>query len=661
LRHETLIRLSAAAALLALNLWICWRLLFLEYLPHFVSLEPFFFVLATAIRSNWLHPGWWRQWFCGMPFTYTYQPLFHYMVAAVSAVTGLSVPRAFHAVLAVGYALGPVSVFALILRLSRRMDVSFTASLLYSLWSPGPLLIPALKVDLGGVWYANRLQTSVVYADSPYMFGLTLLPIAILLLDRVLEKQTPTRWIGASLGIISVVLTNIPATISLAMALVAYGLAAERGERGRRWTAMAAASAVGYLLAASLLPPSGLSRNLSNSQLMDSAGRFDSRHLIEICIVAGALIAVAWTLRRLRQPPFARFAILFALFSMSVALGNRWFNVSLLPEAGRFHPVMEMAIVMALSSLVVPFVTKWRPGRIGFAVAMTVFCFVQVGHYRSFARRIIYAADIGARSETKIARWMEEHAHGARVFVPGSVSFWLNALTDTPQMIGCCDQNVLFQAPRIAYSAINYDKTPDASIAWLRALGVHFVAMCGPRSTEHFRALQYPNKFDGVLPLLWRDGDDAIFEVPARSNSLAHAIAADQLIQSDPVDASGFAALQRYVEAIESSVHPEAAFIWESTERARIQGVVRRGEVVSVQIAYNSGWVADAGGRSIRVSQDAMGFMAIDPQCDGDCSIVLKFTGGTEAAVLRALTALAWTIALFAMLVAKRTAARTHP
>src|ERR1035441_2184719 len=133
LRHATAIRLSAAAVLFALNLWICWRLLFIEYLPHFVSIEPLFFALAKAIRSDWPHLGWWRQWYCGMPFTYTYQPLLHYVVAAVSAVTGLSVARAFHVVIAVGYSLGPVSVCALMLRLSRRMDVSFTAGFLCSL------------------------------------------------------------------------------------------------------------------------------------------------------------------------------------------------------------------------------------------------------------------------------------------------------------------------------------------------------------------------------------------------------------------------------------------------------------------------------------------------------------------------------------------------
>jgi hypothetical protein len=31
-------------------------------------------------------------------------------------------------------------------------------------------------------------------------------------------------------------------------------------------------------------------------------------------------------------------------------------------------------------------------------------------------------------------------------------------------------------------------------------------------------------KFDGILPVLWRDGDDMIYDIPDRFHSLAHLI-----------------------------------------------------------------------------------------------------------------------------------------
>lgn len=72
LRHREWV---AGLFLLALNLAVCWRLLFVDYLPHFNSLEPFFFALVNHIRANWPHTGWYPCWNAGMPFEYTYQPL----------------------------------------------------------------------------------------------------------------------------------------------------------------------------------------------------------------------------------------------------------------------------------------------------------------------------------------------------------------------------------------------------------------------------------------------------------------------------------------------------------------------------------------------------------------------------------------------------------
>jgi hypothetical protein len=63
-----------AFAIFWLNRWICWRLLFTEYLIHFGSIEPFFFALSRYIRSNWPNLGWFPYWYCGMPFDYTYNP-----------------------------------------------------------------------------------------------------------------------------------------------------------------------------------------------------------------------------------------------------------------------------------------------------------------------------------------------------------------------------------------------------------------------------------------------------------------------------------------------------------------------------------------------------------------------------------------------------------
>ena len=62
------------------------------------------------------------------------------------------------------------------------------------------------------------------------------------------------------------------------------------------------------------------------------------------------------------------------------------------------------------------------------------------------------------------------------------------------------------------------------AVLWLKAFGVDAVAVSGPRSREFFKPFRNPRKFDGLLPELWRDGDDVIYRVPRRSTSLAHVV-----------------------------------------------------------------------------------------------------------------------------------------
>jgi len=49
--------------------------------------------------------------------------------------------------------------------------------------------------------------------------------------------------------------------------------------------------------------------------------------------------------------------------------------------------------------------------------------------------------DIRQTIEYRVADWLNRNGPYTRVFAPGSMSVWLNAFTDTPQLAGCCDQS----------------------------------------------------------------------------------------------------------------------------------------------------------------------------------------------------------------------------
>ena len=83
-------------------------------------------------------------------------------------------------------------------------------------------------------------------------------------------------------------------------------------------------------------------------------------------IVAAAGI----TFHRMKMPFPLRFASLFTLIAGGVTLLSSWHSVDLIGQAGRFHLVMEMAIVL-LVAFALPRQIRWtNPWRLGIAVVI---------------------------------------------------------------------------------------------------------------------------------------------------------------------------------------------------------------------------------------------------------------------------------------------------
>jgi len=649
----------AAFALLALNILVAWRLFFIEHIIHFGSVEPVFFAIAKAIRQrwpgDWFDLGWWAQSSVGTPFAYTYQPLLHHVVAATAALSNWSEARAYHVVLATFYCFGPVTLFALALRLTRSVGASFTAGLLYTFLSPSAFLIPLIAVDMGNRWFARRLHTATVWGDGPNVAALTLLPLAILFLDRARERRTPGAWALAAISIISVPLINIPAAIALATALVAYALACDVREWPKAWIGIAGAGLGGFALFAIWLPPSSLLLTAANAQWMSPEGRFSVSKLPYYLLFAVCVPVIRLLLTR---ASFAlRFAALFAFITAAVALPAAWFHIDLIGQAQRFHVAMEMPIILTI--VLVGFaLVKWTPGlRIAVTVGLAAICLLQLSNYWRFAKNDLREGDVSDRAEFKIARWMDANAGTDRIYAPGAVSLWFNYLARQPQLIGCCDQNLLMPIVVVAHYVLGSDdgagdRAAEISIAWLQVMGVHYAAVNGPLSNEPYKDFRHPEKFKGILKEVWHEGDDMIYEVPLASPSLAHVVRPDELIASVPENGLRIEPLEKYRAAILDPARPQADLTWTSTRDILIHGTLPAGHLYSLQIPYHVGWRADAG---VLIAHDALGFMTVEPQCTGPCDVHLRYDGGIERTVLRYVTVLAWlTLAVWFVSAARR-------
>jgi len=595
--------------------------------------------------------GWLPLWFEGMPFSFAYQPALHYAVAWTSSIFHLSPAAAYHAVTAFAYSLGPVAVFFLLRRLSGgRTGFSFAGAMLYSLFSPSLLLVPAIARDAAGVFHAQRLHALASYGEGPNVTGLTLVPLALLLVDRWFHSRSRGAFLAAAVAIASVLITSWPSSVALALALICYTASTDVTAFAKSALRMALVSAAAYALACPFVLPSVMWTTFANANAMGASPVRNAKYYWSCALLAVAMIAARAALSRADRA--IRFSALWSLLLAWIALGAAYFDISVLPQSVRFHLALEMALIV-LVTLIAPRVLRTPALQRGAALALIAFCCFQFLQYRSYARDIIRRVPVAGSIEFRTASWLAANMPAARVFAPGSISFWMNAFTDNPQIIGCCDQSLINPQTRIAgyiLFAGQGDEAEDAAISllWLKAFGASAVIAGGPNSREAYKPYAHPRKFENRLRILWASGDDKIYQVPWRGDPFVRVVRPADVVRHAPVNGIDLEEIRRFVTALDDPSLPVASAMWASPERGVLRASLTPDEVLSVPINWHRGWSAQANGRPVPVSADGLGFLLISPGCSGECEVQLTWSPGKEVPIAIAVSVL--TAALLTLL-----------
>ncbi len=640
-------RAAAGACLLfAVNALICRELFFTEYTRHMGSIEAAYIGISRYALERPFDFGWFPLWYCGIPYQNTYPPLLHLAVAAAAWVSGASPALAHHAVTAFLYCLGPVTLFFLALKFSGRLSVGFPAGLAYSLVSPA---IPF--VETAQSWeqiFANpyRLDALVVFGDGPHIASLALAPLAVLALHHALERRKPGPIYLAAAALAAVVLTNWLGAFSLALAVLSYLLARSNEPSWGRTAALACCvGGIAYALAAPWIPPSTLGDIRHNAQHVVGRYPLTLHHLGYAALIASAAASVRWLCRRLQTSLAASFGVFLALFFAALVLADAWFGVHLMPQPSRYRHEMEMALCLLGACAFVRLADR-SPLKLKACLAfgLAAAALWQFGNYRGRARELIQPIDITQTVERQAASWLRENLPGARVFVTGSTQFWLNAFADNPQIGGGFAQGIVNRQIPIVHYGIPHTQNDGANTAlWLRLYGAQAVVVSGPESRDAYpQNWRDPDKFEGVLPALWRNRGDVIYAVPQRSASLAHAILAEHMVKRPPVNNIDMEPVRPLADALEDASLPLAAFAWQGPDRALISASLAERHLLFVQIAYHPGWSASVNGEPRAIRKDGLGFMVIEPRCQGTCTVELTYDGGLEmqlAELLSGLTA----------------------
>ena len=617
--------------LFAVSAFVCRELFATEYLGM-GSIEGAYVGLSRYILEHFLDYDWFPLWYGGIPFENAYPPLLPFSTAFLSWLSGFSVAWSQHVVWATAYCLGPVTLYLLAYHFTRDRVSSFVAGLIYALFSPAALLLPTVAADVGSLWGARRLQSLLAYGAGPHVAAMTLLPLALIALDRTIEKLTSARFVVSVLCCAAVVLTNWHAFPPLVVAAAALALSRGRESRRRDVGVIVAVGIAACALASPWMPLSLIGTIWRNAELAGDFHRIGSAQLLMGILVLAAAAGLSRLLFRWRLGRPARFALLFFFLMALPPLLFEWTGLYFVPRPFRFHLEMEMTIALLLG-LVVTLVPASIP-RNTRAVALGFVIFVagsQLARYSAQADRMIGSVDVDQTVEYQSARWLDENLPGKRIFAAGSTQFWLNAFADNPQLGGGFDEGT--HNPRIPHVRFGIPYTLDdgeLSVAWLRAYGVQAVVVGGKKTRDVYQIYRDAAKFDGLLPELWRDGDDVIYEVPHRSDSLAKVIRRADVVTKAPADQNDVEAMLRYVRAFEDDSSPEATLAWLDAGTAVIEADLQPVHVVSVQISHHPAWSATVEGRMVRVRRDGLGQMIVEPRCDGPCRIELRYEGSWD-------------------------------
>jgi hypothetical protein len=631
--------------LFLLNVYICRELFRIEYLRHMGSIEGAFIGISRYVREHWNDLTWIPLWNAGTPYPTTYPPLLHLVVAFCSWIWGTSTAHVYHAVTALAYCLGPVALFALAFRLSGSKWAAFAAGLIYSSFSISTLILPNVERDLGSYFYPRRLQTLVFYGEGPHNSSMTLLTFALLFLDIALARRRAIYFFLAAVMFAATVADNWLGAFATVLFVVPYMLSKFDKDWGwRPFAWLAGITVAAYCLAMPLVPPSTIAVMVANTR--NAGGDFSHAYRAAVpqgLAVLAALIALKLAARRLSVA--LQFAIVLSFLMTLVTLAEGYFQFPIVPMGLRYHLEMELALTLLLA-LMGHALLRNQPKWVGAAamIALVALSIYPIRMHRRYARNFLLRdIEIARTVEFRTADWFNRNWNGERVFVTGSVSFWLNAFTDTPQLwgfeMGATDFLVRVAQFQLYSSAGSGTHDAEYSILWLKALGVHAVAISGPKSTEIYHPFVNPGKFEGVLDPLWREGDDVIYQV-GKHAPLARVVLRTSLASRTPVNGIDVDPLRPYVAALDNPAMPPADIRWATLHSATIATNLQPGQVVSVQSAWSNGWHATANGRSIPVLRDGLGLMYLDPETAGPCRIEMFYDGGMEMRVARVLSPL---------------------
>jgi hypothetical protein len=392
------------------------------------------------------------------------------------------------------------------------------------------------------------------------------------------------------------------------------------------WLRALTIPALAYGLTAFWLVPSYLRVTSYNLKLVSERGNTWSIWAALAAVAAYLFLTAKWA-RGKPEPAYAVFVAGLALFFTLDVLGNQFLGFRVAGEPSRLTPELDLALILLVVEGLRRLWTHDTAGSRAIALGIVLMSFATAIPYTRRAWRIIVPdPNYADRVEYKLTNWMSTNLPNGRAMATGSIRFWYDAWHNLAQLGGGSDQGVTNQVVNLAYTQITNDDF-ETALNWMLALGVDAILVPDNTSREIYHDYVEPRRFLGRLPVLLDDhAGDVIYGVPRRFPDLARVVDTPRVISLPAIGLGGDPkTLRAYAEALEKGPNARALTEWQNVDTMRIRAEIAAGQSLVVQVAYDPGWKAEAGGASLKIRKDALGQMLIEaPPARYDMRLVFE-------------------------------------
>jgi hypothetical protein len=626
--------------------------------PYRDSIELGYAAMSRFIAENPSMWGWNPLQYCGLPVQFMYVPALHYATAVLSWISRADPVYLYKLITATAACLGPVTLFLFMRYFTHSCGWAVAAAIAYTFFSPLYGLIRQVDRDRGLAYLPWRLHVLTKYGEGPHNAGLMLLPLAWIATWSAATAGRYWRVFVCAVLLALITLTNWVAALALAFSSVMLLFAALRAPDAREFHfgRAVAAAALAYVLACFWLTPTFIYTVAFNWPADAFNYKLRTAQLQLMAGFAIGLMAVRLLTLWLRWRFYETFLALCVFGFGYVVMFFYSYGVGMVPESRRYALEFEVFVVLAVFAFLRFCVGQRNEIRLicgaGVVAALLIAGGPQLRQYLMQGWEEWKPIPEESTTEYRVAQRLASYRPEGRVLATGGLRFRLNAWQDLHQVGGSFESGLRNRTPvDFSYHIRTGQDTPPGmevpyALLEMKALGVEYLVVHGPKSDEHYRDYRNPRKFEGVLEQVADvqsgDMDDFIYRVPFRG--FAH------LIRPAEHPASAFRdKLGPYVAAIEDDARPRMSLRWLSKREIEITGRVPEGMLVSVQVTHDDGWEAVQDGKAITLARSPLGFIDVRARPAASTNIRLHYNGTIEQRLMAVISLVAWTLALMGL------------